>query len=437
MNHVRALLLDSGLPRFLWKEGLKFAMWIRNRTTTHQLGGRTPYEAFYGTKPDMADIHLWGSRVWVRDLTAGKLDARGREGRFMGYDANNKGCRIYWPNSRTIGVERDLIFEDRPTDHEHISLPLSFPTRDKPAAVTVPRTEQPTIETLKPESDAEDQLAPTLVPPNNSTAEPPGPAPVEDSSPADEVEPTDLPAKRVRKPTPLLREILEGRADGGSARSKSRIPRGAQLPTGMAATEDNHEVGLEHFAHESHIVEAALASTPDVGTTDEDPTSLAEARSQDELVKHVFLQLLDAAENFPHLPRLPLKNPVPNINYSQSTWSIPSPSASPSLDSLPVTPDYPGATFATKHLAINTDNCTTTYYLHSVTMRTHVSLSVSTTMEASAIELSPSARLSADSAKTPFVSTLGVTQKRPALDTRRSGRQSLHPNRIHATTIIV
>ena len=86
---------------------------------------------------------------------------------------------------------------------------------------------------------------------------------------------------------------------------------------------------------------------------------------------------------------------------SQSTWSIPSPSASPSLDSLLVTPDDPGATFATKRLTINTNNCTTTYYRHSVAMRTDASLSVYTAMEASAIELSPSARLFADFTKTP------------------------------------
>ena len=30
LNHVRTLLVDSGLPKFLWKEALKFAMWIRN-----------------------------------------------------------------------------------------------------------------------------------------------------------------------------------------------------------------------------------------------------------------------------------------------------------------------------------------------------------------------------------------------------------------------
>ena len=68
---------------------------------------------------------------------------------------------------------------------------------------------------------------------------------------------------------------------------------------------------------------------------------------------------------------------------------------------LPVTPDDPGATFATKRLTINTDNCTTTYYRHSVAMRTNGSPSVYTVMEASTIELLPSARLFADFAKTP------------------------------------
>jgi hypothetical protein len=87
---------------------------------------------------------------------------------------------------------------------------------------------------------------------------------------------------------------------------------------------------------------------------------------------------------------------------SQSTWNIPSPSALPSLDLLPITPDDPGAAFATKRLTINTNNCTTTYYHHSVAMRTDVSLSVYTMMEVSAIELSPSTRLFADFAKTPI-----------------------------------
>ena len=76
----------------------------------------------------------------------------------------------------------------------------------------------------------------------------------------------------------------------------------------------------------------------------------------------------------------------------QSTWSTPSPYASPSLDLMLVTPDNPDATFATKRLAIDADNCTTTCYRHSADVKTDASLSVYTAREASAFELFPSAR---------------------------------------------
>ena len=38
------MLIDAGLTKFLWLEDLKFAMWIRNRTTTHVLNRKVPYE---------------------------------------------------------------------------------------------------------------------------------------------------------------------------------------------------------------------------------------------------------------------------------------------------------------------------------------------------------------------------------------------------------
>ena len=175
LEHVRALLVDSGLPKFLWKEALKYAMWIRNRTTTHLLDGMTPYEAFYGVKLDIGDIHLWGSRVWVRDLTAGKLDPRGREGRFIGYDAESKGCRIYWPSSRSIGVERDLIFEDRPVTSELIFLPESFPVKNrspKPATTAPQAASSPEVSEPHPiQPTLQEQEGPLL----QSSGSPPSP----------------------------------------------------------------------------------------------------------------------------------------------------------------------------------------------------------------------------------------------------------------------
>ena len=283
LEHVRALLVDSGLPKFLWKEALKYAMWIRNRTTTHLLDGITPYEAFYGVKPDISDIHLWGSRVWVRDLTAGKLDPRGREGRFIGYDAESKGCRIYWPSSRSIGVERDLIFEDRPVNSELISLPESSPVKSRsPKPVTTAPQTTSTPEAPEPHST---QPSSNDVPSDEPTDPEVPPAQVIESGPPVEVEPPPRQSERVRKPSRYVREALEGTIDAGTTRGKSRLPKGVQLPTGMTATEDcNLELELELqgeatacLAHENRVIEVAMASTHEVSLAEDDPKSLAEA----------------------------------------------------------------------------------------------------------------------------------------------------------------
>ena len=48
---VRALLYDSGLPGFLWEEAVNHATWLKNRTSTKALDGKTPFEAVHGEAP--------------------------------------------------------------------------------------------------------------------------------------------------------------------------------------------------------------------------------------------------------------------------------------------------------------------------------------------------------------------------------------------------
>ena len=244
------MLIDSGLPKFLWLEAMQFAMWIRNRTTTHALGGKTPYEALYGVKPDMSNLHLWGSRVWVRDLTAGKLDPRGREGRFVGYDSESKGYRVYWIDSRTVGVERDLVFEDRPITNELVLLPDPSVIKSNPQP---PQPSQPSETTPETTSTSE----PT------SVAEP-------ERAKAEAEPPTQ---KRTRTPSRYVRDILEGKGDGGTARGKSQLPKGIQTPTGMAAASDKPP---DQPVDESFPTNLALASLSEV-TFDDDPKNLKEA----------------------------------------------------------------------------------------------------------------------------------------------------------------
>src|SRR6266487_2928527 len=42
MEKVRALIISSGLPLFMWGEALLHAVWLKNRTSTKALGGQTP-----------------------------------------------------------------------------------------------------------------------------------------------------------------------------------------------------------------------------------------------------------------------------------------------------------------------------------------------------------------------------------------------------------
>ncbi len=108
-ERARAMLIASGLPRFLWLEAARHAVWLKNRTPTQALAGRTPHEEIGRGKPNLSDLHEWGCTVWVK-INAGKLDSHAAETRFVGYDKERKGYRVYWPEKRKITVERNVRF---------------------------------------------------------------------------------------------------------------------------------------------------------------------------------------------------------------------------------------------------------------------------------------------------------------------------------------
>src|SRR3984957_18516231 len=111
MELTRAMLFDSRLPKYLWAEASSHAVWIINRVPTRALDGKTPYEAKYGVKPDFVDVVAFGTRAWVKIVDAGKLDRRARLGYFVGYDSQSTGYRIYFPDKRSVNVEREVVFD--------------------------------------------------------------------------------------------------------------------------------------------------------------------------------------------------------------------------------------------------------------------------------------------------------------------------------------
>jgi hypothetical protein len=104
------MLISSGLPIFLWEEAMRHGSWIRKRVPHKALKNKTPYEVIKKVKPNLTGIQEFGTAAYVKNNAAGKLQPRARVGRFVGYDSESKGYRIYWPDKRTISVERNVVF---------------------------------------------------------------------------------------------------------------------------------------------------------------------------------------------------------------------------------------------------------------------------------------------------------------------------------------
>jgi len=109
---ARCLLIQSGLPSFLWAEAVNTANYIRNRCPTKSLSGKTPYEVWHQEIPDVAHFREFGCRVLILDRGSniGKLDNRCKSGHFVGYSQQSKGYRIWLPEERKIVVSRDVKF---------------------------------------------------------------------------------------------------------------------------------------------------------------------------------------------------------------------------------------------------------------------------------------------------------------------------------------
>jgi hypothetical protein len=87
---ARTLLYGSGLPAKYWSAALLHSVYLNNRLV-HTITKKTPFEGFYGAKPDIRHLKLFGSRVCVKRSGSrrSKLDRHDFKGIFLGYSATD------------------------------------------------------------------------------------------------------------------------------------------------------------------------------------------------------------------------------------------------------------------------------------------------------------------------------------------------------------
>ena len=89
---------------------MRHVIWLKNRTSTVAIVSKTPHEVVTGKKPNLSMLPEWGCPVWVHTKKNLKLEGRAVEGHWIGYDEQSKGSQIYWPDKRSVTVERSLTF---------------------------------------------------------------------------------------------------------------------------------------------------------------------------------------------------------------------------------------------------------------------------------------------------------------------------------------
>jgi transposase InsO family protein len=111
MEKARAMLTDAGLPNNLWAEALATACFLRNVSPVKDQA-LTPWELFWGTKPDVRNLRVFGSPAFVHVPKGlrNKLEHVSRKGTFIGYEPGSKAYRILVDGK--ITVSRDVTFDE-------------------------------------------------------------------------------------------------------------------------------------------------------------------------------------------------------------------------------------------------------------------------------------------------------------------------------------
>src|SRR6202050_3676572 len=83
-NCVCTVLIDAGLPLFLFAEAVNYIVYTKNRNSTSALTNTTPYKVWFNKKPDISQLRPFGCKAYVYDHSPKrhKLDTRASEGIF-------------------------------------------------------------------------------------------------------------------------------------------------------------------------------------------------------------------------------------------------------------------------------------------------------------------------------------------------------------------
>ena len=130
LNLARSMIYSSNLPNILWAEAISTAAYTMNRVTNREETSVTPHEMWFGKKPDISHMRVFGCRSYGKtpDSLRTKLAPQAEKYIFVGYTNTDKNYRLWEEGTTQVYLFRDVVFDEStfPTAEEQQEMNPAF-----------------------------------------------------------------------------------------------------------------------------------------------------------------------------------------------------------------------------------------------------------------------------------------------------------------------
>ncbi|CAI7803175.1 unnamed protein product [Closterium sp. NIES-54] len=112
MDVARTSMIHAAAPHFLWPFAVQYAVHQLNLQPRVSVPETSPTLRWTEKVGDASVFRVWGSRVFVRDLSADKLSPRAVPCVFLGFPPDAPGWQFYHPTLRRVLSSQDVTFDE-------------------------------------------------------------------------------------------------------------------------------------------------------------------------------------------------------------------------------------------------------------------------------------------------------------------------------------
>ena len=114
LEKAKCMCAHAGLPYSLWAEAASTATYIYNHLPNAPLKGKSPYELWYGRKPDLSNLKVFGCVAYalVPAAKRRKFADRTEKMRFLGYHKGHRGYKLMERGGNRVFYRTDITFDE-------------------------------------------------------------------------------------------------------------------------------------------------------------------------------------------------------------------------------------------------------------------------------------------------------------------------------------